>query len=68
MIGQYKVEVMMRTRPRLQWLKYYIHDGYLPEIDSSFNELKRWGKHFLIAYVYFLTSMKSALKLLDLVV
>ena len=32
------------------------------------NELKLWGKHLLIAYVYFLTSMKSALKLLDITV
>ena len=31
---------------------------------SFFNELKLWGKHLLIAYVYFLMSFNSALKLL----
>jgi len=31
---------------------------------SFFNELKCWGKHFLMTYVYFLTSLNYALKLL----
>ena len=31
---------------------------------SFFNELKHWGKHFLMTYVYFLTSLNYALKLL----
>ena len=35
---------------------------------SFFNELKLWGKHLLIAYVYFLTSLNSALKLLVIMV
>ena len=31
---------------------------------SFFNELKLWGKHLLMTYVYFLTSLNYALKLL----
>ena len=31
---------------------------------SFFNELKRWGKHFLMTYFSFLTSLNYALKLL----
>src|ERR1700735_3475658 len=31
---------------------------------SFFSELKHSGKHFLMTYVYFLTSLKYALKLL----
>ena len=31
---------------------------------SFFNDLKRWGKHLLMTYVYFLTSLNYALKLL----
>ena len=38
---------------------------YLPEIGSFFNELKYWGKHLLMTYVYFLTSLNYVLKLLN---
>ena len=31
---------------------------------SFFNELKLWGKYLLMTYVYLLTSLNSALKLL----
>ena len=47
-------------------LKFYIHDGHLPEVGSFFlDELELWGNIFSHAYVYFLTSMKSMLKLLN---
>jgi len=35
---------------------------------SFFNEIKRGEKHFLMTYVYFLTSLNYVLKLLDPVV
>ena len=35
---------------------------------SFFNELKRGEKHLLMTYVYFLTSLNYALKLLDIMV
>ena len=50
----------------LKRLKFYIHDGRLPEVGSFFiDELELWGNDAHNAYVYFLTSMKFALKLLE---
>lgn len=47
-------------------VKFYIHNGHLPEVGSFFlDDHELWGNICSHAYVYFLTSMKSALKLLD---